>query len=108
MWDFFTLKQLSESLPGNTVLQNKALVVANSIMNIFDKGDADSIPAARKLAEDVLGEAWFEKADKVYEEGGIKPKIHAIGHCHIDTAWWAWLISKLLSFSNIFPKAVAV
>lgn len=82
-----TLKQLSESLPGNTALQNKALVVANSIMNVFDKGDSESIPAARKLAEDVFGEAWSEKGESVYKGGDAKRKVYAIGHCHIDTAW---------------------
>ncbi|GJJ13977.1 hypothetical protein Clacol_008234 [Clathrus columnatus] len=87
MWDFFTLKQLSETLPGNTPLQNKALVVANAIMNTFSKEDVKSIPSARKLVEEIFGEAWFKKAENIYKEGDTRAKIYAIGHCHIDTAW---------------------
>jgi alpha-mannosidase len=59
LWDFTALRQLVDTLPGNTPyvlsrfpfpstnltilcrLQNKALVASNAIMNVFDKGDAD-------------------------------------------------------------------
>jgi len=36
LWDFKTLSQISETLPGNTSLQNKALVATNEIINVFD------------------------------------------------------------------------
>ncbi|KAF8512088.1 glycoside hydrolase family 38 protein [Hysterangium stoloniferum] len=87
MWDFETLKQIVSNVSGNTPLQNKALVVANSIMNVFDNNDTTSIPKARKLAEEVFGEAWAEKGDAVYQEGDARERIYGIGHCHIDTAW---------------------
>jgi alpha-mannosidase len=87
LWDFRTLQQLVESLPGNTALQNKALVVANSIMNIFDHDDLASIPKSRKLAEEVFGEGWASKGEAIYKEGQTKQQIYGIGHCHIDTAW---------------------
>lgn len=44
LWDFQTLKELVETLPGNTSLQNKALAVANEIMNVFQNNDQASIP----------------------------------------------------------------
>ncbi|KAF8583534.1 glycoside hydrolase family 38 protein [Ramaria rubella] len=87
MWDFNTLKQLVESLPGNTALQNRALVVANAIMNVFDAEDVTSIPKARKLAEEVFGAGWAGKEEGVYSEGEQKEQVYGIGHCHIDTAW---------------------
>jgi alpha-mannosidase len=87
MWDFNTLKQLVEALPGNTVLQNKALVTANAIMNVFDHEDKASIAKARKLAEQVFGEGWAKKGVDVYKEGNVNEQIYGIGHCHIDTAW---------------------
>ena len=39
LWDFQTLREIADSLPGNTSLQNKALTVANEIMNVFDVND---------------------------------------------------------------------
>ncbi|KAI8992732.1 glycosyl hydrolases family 38 N-terminal domain-containing protein [Trametes punicea] len=95
LWDFQTLRELADSLPGNTSLQNKALVAANAIMNEFDKEDPLSISRARKLAEDVFGEAWDEKGDKIYKEGPPKAQIWGIGHCHIDTAWlWPYRVTQ--------------
>ncbi len=88
LWDFQALRQISESVPGNTTLQNKALTTANAIMNVFEKGDVHSLTAARKLAEEVFGEDWAEKGEKVYEEGAEKAQVWGIGHCHIDTAWY--------------------
>ena len=87
LWDFTTLREISENIPGNTALQNKALTVANEIMNVFDKGDIGSIDRARKLAEEVFGENWDKKGGKIYEEGAKKAQVWGIGHCHIDTAW---------------------
>ena len=87
LWDFRALQQLVQSLPGNTAVQNKALTVANSIMNVFDHEDLTSIGKARKLAEEVFGEGWAGKGGDVYKEGQLKEQIYGIGHCHIDTAW---------------------
>jgi len=62
-------------------LQNKALVAANEIMNVFDKGDVAGVRAARKLAEGVFGEGWEAKGAGVYQEGveGGKEQIWGIG-----------------------------
>lgn len=64
MWDFQTLRQLLDQLPGDTPLSQRCLYVANEIMNVFQQGDAESIPKCRKVAEDILGEAWEEKIEK--------------------------------------------
>ena len=87
MLDFQTLRELVDNIPGNTALQNKALVVANGIMNAFDKGDVESIRQGRKLAEQIFGEGWAQKGAKIYDEGAEKAQVWGIGHCHIDTAW---------------------
>ena len=47
-----------------------------------------ALAVVRKLAEDVFGEAWEAKGEKIYEDGDKDPQIWGIGHCHIDTAWW--------------------
>ncbi|KAJ7106801.1 hypothetical protein C8R43DRAFT_207591 [Mycena crocata] len=39
LWDFTTLRELVDVLPGGTPLQNKALATANAIMNTFDHKD---------------------------------------------------------------------
>ncbi|PSR71657.1 hypothetical protein PHLCEN_2v12510 [Hermanssonia centrifuga] len=93
--DFTTLREISESLPGNTSLQNKALTVANEIMNVFDNNDLTSIGRARKTAQGVFGEGWEKKQEKIYQEGVKQPKVWGIGYCHIDTAWlWPYSVTQ--------------
>ncbi|KAF9558502.1 glycoside hydrolase family 38 protein [Agrocybe pediades] len=97
LWDFQTLRELVDTLPGNTPLQNKALSVANEIMNVFNKGDVASIGKARKLAEQVFGEGWEEKGADIYKEGPEDAEINiwGIGDCHIDTAWlWPYRVTQ--------------
>jgi alpha-mannosidase len=60
-------------------LQNKALVAANEIMNVFHKGDASAVRNARKLAEEVFGEGWQAKGAKIYEDGPTDAQIWGIG-----------------------------
>ena len=66
LWDFTALRQIVDTISGNTALQNKALVVANEIMNVFRKGDPADIRNARKLAEQVFGQGWEAEADSIY------------------------------------------
>ena len=87
MLDFTTLREIADTIPGNTSLQNKALVTANEIMNVFNKNDVGSIARCRKLAEEVFGEGWAAQKEKIYDAGENKPQIWGIGYCHIDTAW---------------------
>ena len=87
--DFQTLRQISDALPGNTPIQNKALVAANKIINVFDHKHPSTVIECRKIAEGVFGEGWQEKGEKIYEEGIHKESlVWGIGHCHIDTAWY--------------------
>ncbi|KDR78195.1 hypothetical protein GALMADRAFT_245234 [Galerina marginata CBS 339.88] len=95
LWDFQTLRELVDTLPGNTPLQNKALATANEIMNVFNKGDPSSIGKARKLAEQVFGEGWEGKGAAIYDEGPKKANVWGIGYCHIDTAWlWPYSVTQ--------------
>ena len=94
LWDFETLQQLVDTLPGNTPyvsldwnfrcssvirLQNKALVTANEIMNVFKRGDATAVFACRKKAQEVFGKDWDTKGAGIYEEGPEKSNIWGIG-----------------------------
>ncbi|KAK7679936.1 hypothetical protein QCA50_016882 [Cerrena zonata] len=93
--DFTTLREIADTLPGNTALQNKALTVANEIMNVFNNRDLSSIKDARKLAEEVFGEGWEKKGEKIYDEGAKKAQVWGIGYCHIDTAWlWPYSVTQ--------------
>jgi hypothetical protein len=69
-------------------LQNKALVVSNNIMNVFDKGDAAAVRKARKLAKEIFGEGWEAKGTGIYDEGDKEAQIWGIGQ-----SWFtSWLI----------------
>ncbi|KAG8964143.1 Glycoside hydrolase, 38 vacuolar alpha mannosidase [Tulasnella sp. 408] len=99
MWDFTTLRELVDDLPGNSILQNLCLVTANKIMNTFDIHDPErTIKECRKVAEEVFGEGWEAKGADIYKEGlgkGKKPQVWGIGNCHIDTAWlWPFSVTQ--------------
>lgn len=60
-------------------LQNKAMTVANEIMNVFNKDVPNSIKKCRILAEQVFGEEWEAKGAKVYDDGPNKVNVWGIG-----------------------------
>ena len=83
MWDFNALREIVDTLPGNTPLQNKALVTANAIMNAFKTGDPENIKQLREIAEDVFGKGWQAKGPDIYQEGPEKAQVIGISYCHI-------------------------
>ncbi|XP_030221274.1 alpha-mannosidase 2C1 [Gadus morhua] len=55
----------------------QALFTVNQMVNLCDPAQPDSFPKARALAE-----SFFTQRN-----GGSQHTVHAMGHCHIDTAW---------------------
>ncbi|XP_029010098.1 alpha-mannosidase 2C1 isoform X2 [Betta splendens] len=55
----------------------QALFAANEMVNLCDPFDAGSFPGARALARGFFGQ----------KNGQSQHTVHAMGHCHIDTAW---------------------
>jgi alpha-mannosidase len=81
MYDFEALHQLSQHLPSDSVLANKALYVANEIMNVFREGDVASLEPCRKVAEQVLGKGWEAKVDNEAKDGTKQAgTLWGIGH----------------------------
>jgi len=99
-WDYTTLREIIDNLPGNSSLQNLALKTANEIMNVFDVNDPDTIAKCRKVAENVFGSKWAEEGADVYKlrndgKGADREQVWGIGHCHIDTAWlWPYSVTQ--------------
>ncbi|EPQ26471.1 uncharacterized protein PFL1_06119 [Pseudozyma flocculosa PF-1] len=91
MWDFNTLQQCVREMPKDSILQNRALWVANQIQNTFRKGDLGSIQRCRTLAEEILGRGWSDRGHEIYQddvvEGREDTRIWCLGHTHIDSAW---------------------
>jgi alpha-mannosidase len=90
-------REIVDTLPGNTPLQNLALTTANAIMNAFQTGSHDAIVECRKLAERVFGENWEAKlpSHDAQMTKSDTPAIWGIGHCHIDTAWlWPYSVTQ--------------
>jgi alpha-mannosidase len=95
-YDFETLRQLSEVLPAQSPLANKARMTANNIMNAFD-GTLESVATCRGLAEECLGKDWDNRIAKARGGKGPDPdgQLWSLGHCHIDTAWlWPWSVTQ--------------
>ncbi|TRM58025.1 glycoside hydrolase family 38 protein [Schizophyllum amplum] len=106
LWDFEALKQLVQTLPGNTTAQNDALTAANAIINIFDRARmgthedlATVIADARHLARTTMfGGINVDDPEELHIPSANSPppvphrppppgSIWPIGNCHIDTAW---------------------
>lgn len=96
MWDFNVLKQLVEELSKDSILQNKALWVCNEIMNVFRKGDLESVDKGRVLAQEILGKDWekeLEESSKSTSED--QDIVWSLGHTHIDSAWlWPFSVTQ--------------
>ncbi|NWH64595.1 MA2C1 mannosidase, partial [Geococcyx californianus] len=54
-----------------------ALYTANQMINLCDVTDPSTFPAARELAAAIFSQ----------RNGESQHTIHAVGHCHIDSAW---------------------
>ncbi|KAG9075970.1 Glycoside hydrolase, 38 vacuolar alpha mannosidase [Ceratobasidium sp. UAMH 11750] len=85
-WDYTTLREIIDNLPGNSPLQNLALKTANEIMNVFDVNDPDTIAKCRKIAEKVFGSKWAEEGADIYKlrndgKGADREQVWGIGHC---------------------------
>lgn len=91
LWDFVLLHGCVREMPRDSILQNKALHVANKIQDTFRIEDLSTIATCRKIAEEVLGQGWSKKGSKLFEEGEHfgkdDYKLWGIGHTHIDSAW---------------------
>jgi alpha-mannosidase len=112
LWDFDTLHQLVNDLPGDSSLAKRALYAANEMMNTFQEGDAESLPKCRAVAERVLGAGWRDAIDKDSKQAAKQEgSLWAIGHwyvalgsspsdvvlmcSHIDTAWlWPFSVTQ--------------
>ncbi|XP_004688047.1 PREDICTED: alpha-mannosidase 2C1 isoform X4 [Condylura cristata] len=55
----------------------QALYTANQIVNVCDPAQPETFPVAQALASKFFGQ----------HGGESQHTLHAIGHCHIDTAW---------------------
>lgn len=96
LWDFRILQDLARNLPAESRLGNKAIYVANEMLNIFRYDDLSTIAKARKAAEEVLGKGWQERGADVFEKTRDET-VFAMSNCHIDTAW---LVRSLTSRSD--------
>ena len=76
LWDYLTVAEMAEHLPG-TPRGEQALRVANDMVNAFDAQASDSLTTMREIGRGFLA-----------EPNGDNPfTLSAVGHAHIDTAW---------------------
>lgn len=79
--DFDTIFDISEKLTNeNTQYGDLALGIGNQMADILliaDELKDSDVKKARKIAQKFLSQKNHDQAHQV----------HAVGHCHIDTAW---------------------
>lgn len=75
--DLTTIHDMAKHLPEGSERAYEALYTANEMVNICDPFDKSTYPRCRAVAERFLSE----------RNGQAQHTIHAMGHCHIDSAW---------------------
>uniref|UniRef100_A0A8C8R4X5 Alpha-mannosidase 2C1 n=1 Tax=Pelusios castaneus TaxID=367368 RepID=A0A8C8R4X5_9SAUR len=75
--DFEILVGMAKHLGEENQRSFQALYVANQMVNLLDVTDSSTFPAVRQLASSIFSQ----------KNGESQHMIHAMGHCHIDTAW---------------------
>ncbi|KAL0082850.1 glycoside hydrolase family 38 protein [Phycomyces blakesleeanus] len=77
LYDYQIILGMAKDLHAESTRAAQALYTANKIINAFRPGDDSTLPLCLAIAADFL------KA----KNGDAQHEIHALGHCHIDTAW---------------------
>jgi alpha-mannosidase len=85
-WDFVVLRDLVEHAPKGSFMGERALVVANELLNAVKNKQPSTFPLCRKQAAFVLSLLTTHVACSS-SQAEVPPVVHAVGHCHIDTAW---------------------
>ncbi|KAJ1181489.1 hypothetical protein NDU88_006696 [Pleurodeles waltl] len=75
--DFEILLDMAKLLGEENQRSFQALYTANQMVNLCSPFDPSTYAAAHKLASDFFSQ----------KNGDSQHTIHAMGHCHIDTAW---------------------
>ncbi|PQE27187.1 putative alpha-mannosidase protein [Rutstroemia sp. NJR-2017a WRK4] len=93
LWiDIWIIGDAAREFPTDSWEQQKALRVANRIIDAFELGNQDSILKGRKIAQEYIGE--HVSSSKVYDSSAT-PLVYGIGHCHIDSCWlWPFAETK--------------
>jgi hypothetical protein len=56
--------------------------------------NTESIPGARRLADEVFDDKWDGRSIGISEDGPKEVQVWGIGHCHIDSAWYVkWIVA---------------
>lgn len=83
--DFEILRECAETLHEDALDAQRALDVANKVMDAFDREDRKSVAACRAIAAHYLG-SLIDTA-RVYGPEESTTQVFAVGNTHIDTAW---------------------
>lgn len=75
--DFQIILGMAKDLPEDSLRGSQALFTANNIINVFERGNDQSIREGLKIAQEFL----------IAKNGDSQHEIFATGHCHIDCAW---------------------
>ncbi|KAG0171791.1 Glycoside hydrolase, 38 vacuolar alpha mannosidase [Apophysomyces sp. BC1015] len=77
LYDFQIILGMAKDLPQDSIRAAQALRTANAIVNTFRPADDHSIAECLQISGEFLSA----------KNGDSQHTTHAVGHCHIDTAW---------------------
>jgi alpha-mannosidase len=82
-WDMRVVGDMAIQLPSESDRRLRALRAVNEFMNVVDLKDRSTWATARAILQKFLSVPAYSDAQLV----------HAVGHCHIDTAW-LWPVAE--------------
>jgi alpha-mannosidase len=88
-WDFVVLRDLALRKDGG-YLADRAMAVANAVLNVVERRDRRTFARARELAREVLrpcAGGGVASSSSSSRHDPVSPRVFAVGHCHIDSAW---------------------
>lgn len=87
-WDFIVLKDLANHGPKNAMITERAVLVANAILNMVDQRDRSTFQRATKLADEIFRTDPNPLENLLtHRYDPSENRVYAVGHCHIDSAW---------------------
>ena len=87
-WDLSVLYDMTKELDKMSQIRQQALRTANKMINVIDPDDVSTYDKARKIGKEI-----FDQIASPNEH-----VIHAIGNCHIDTAWYPNIIYRIYNY----------
>lgn len=90
-WDYKVINDLASKAPKGSMIQERAILVGNAMLNAIDRRDRSTFSRARAIASEILRPSPSSPdsaaSNRDAASDPLESRVYAVGHCHIDSAW---------------------